>query len=127
MLLRLWYLSKVARTSIELLTACLLGGATLWWVAVSAGPTTGTAIVHVREIDVDVQVGGVTYHIVEETLTPIVCQLPAGEHRLVMTSGSTELHSETFSIRGGEDVILTAWRSRERAASLTLETHLADE
>ena len=109
MLLKSWLFFRIA-------SGGLIGGAALWWVATNLEPTTGTAIVHVTESDVLVQVGGFSYQISEPTFTPLVCQLPAGEHRLVMTGGSAELHVEEFTLRGGEEVVLTAWRSREGAS-----------
>ena len=117
MILRFWGLSKLACGSIKMVAAGLLGGATLCWVAASAGPTTARVIVHVTEADVRVEVGGFQFEVGESSLTPIVCRIPAGEHQLVMTRGATELHSETFMVGGGEEVVLTAWRSLPASGS----------
>jgi hypothetical protein len=93
----------------------LLGGATLCWVAANVGPQTGTAIVHVTEPDVMVTVGGVAFNIEDFIHAPIVCELPAGTHELTMRRGATLLHSESFSLRGGEERVLAAWDSSKPA------------
>lgn len=90
----------------------LVGGATLWWVAAHAGPTTGTAIVHVAEPHVVVSVGGRIFQVEDDVFSPLICDLPAGEHRLLVTRGEAVLLEETFTVRGGEDRVLAAWRPR---------------
>jgi hypothetical protein len=100
----------MAGTILGKLGGCLLGGALLSLVAMLSGPRTGTAIVHVTEPGVVVSVGGQTFHVGDDPYTPLVCDLPAGEHRLTMTRGAALLYGETFSLRGGEERILTAWR-----------------
>lgn len=86
----------------------LLGVGALWWVVMHAGPRTGTAIVHVTEPRVVVSVGGTTFVVGQEAPTALVCDLPAGEHRLIVKRGETVLYAETFRIRGGEERILAA-------------------
>ena len=93
------------------MAASLLGGATCWYVAAHSGPKTGTAIVHVTEVDVVVTLDSVSFLVDEWRNAPIVCELPAGEHRLTMTRGTTELHSELFTLEEGGEVVLTAWSS----------------
>jgi hypothetical protein len=104
-------LSRIAQSSMGLMAASLLGGATLWYVAEHSGPKTGTAVVHVTEANVVVIVGGVSFQVDEWRSAPLVCELPAGQHRLVMTRGGAELYSEAFSLEGGDEVVLTAWSS----------------
>lgn len=93
----------------------LVGGATLCWVAANAGPQTGTAIVHVTEAHVTVTIGGVAFNIENFIHAPIVCELPAGTHELTMRRGATFLHSESFSLRGGEERVFAAWDSSKPA------------
>ena len=91
------------------LAGVVLGAGFLWWVAAHVGPQTGMAIVHVTESDVVVDVGGNTFRVGDDYVGPLVCELPAGEHRLTMTRGTSILYTEVFTIRGGEEWILTAW------------------
>ncbi|WP_406693468.1 hypothetical protein V5E97_20785 [Singulisphaera sp. Ch08] len=93
------------------------GGAMLCWVASQSGPRDGTAVVHVTEPDVVVSVGGQTFHVGESLHRPLVCDLPTGEHRLTMTRGATVLYAETFSITGGEEVVLSTWSPPSEGAS----------
>ena len=107
-----WTCSRlVSRTTLAYLTAWLCGAAALGWVALHAGPRTGTAIVHVTESDVVVNVGGRIFQVSAATELPLICDLPVGDHRLVMSRGDSVLHSDQFSIEGGEDRVLTAWIS----------------
>lgn len=89
--------------------SCALGGALLWWVAGSAGPNRGTAIVHVSEPDVVVSIGPRHYAIEGMRHLPIECELPAGEYALEMRRDGEVLMREDFEIRPGEDSVLTAW------------------
>jgi hypothetical protein len=96
------------------LGGCLLGGAALLWVAAHVGPQTGTVTIHVAEPDVVVSVGDLTFRVEDDLFTPLVCDLPPGQHRLTMQRGATVLYAETFSIGGGEDRVLGAGRPRAR-------------
>lgn len=113
---------------IKLLVVGSLGLATLGWLIEMAGHEGKVAIhgsdpdlivVHVTEPDVEVVVGGRTYRIEGWVYEPIVCNLPDGEHELIMTRDGVLLYKETFTVRPGENLVLTAWdpnRTRERAA-----------
>jgi hypothetical protein len=105
------------------LGGCLFGGAALWWVASHAGPQTGTAVVHVVEPDVVVSVGGRAFRVGDDPYTPVVCALPAGEHRLTMTRGEAVLYTETFSLQRGEERVLTAWRPPPEGAGPGRKRH----
>ncbi|SIO15036.1 hypothetical protein SAMN05444166_2714 [Singulisphaera sp. GP187] len=94
----------------------ICGAALLYWVASQAGPRTGTAIVHVTEPDVAVSVGSQMFRVDASIHEPLVCDLPAGEHRLKMMRGTTVLYDETFSIVGGEEHVLTTWRAPTESA-----------
>jgi hypothetical protein len=110
-------LSKAVQSAVGPIAASLLAGGTLWYVAMHTGPKTGTAVIHVTEDNVVVKVGEASFQVEGWQTAPIVCELPAGEHRLVMTRGSTELYSETFWLDEGGDIVLTAWRSGTGASA----------
>ena len=93
------------------LAALLLGGATLWWIVEQVGPPGGTAIVHVIEPDVEVIVGGKSFF-EDRPYAVIECPLRAGRHLLLMKRGDRILYEEWFTIRRGEEVILTAYCPR---------------
>lgn len=97
--------------------ACLLGGAALWWVAAHAGPQTGTVVIHVNEPQVVIGVDAMTFPVEHGLLRPLVCDLPAGEHRLTMRRGGTVLYEEGFSLEGGEHRVLVAWAQRAPGAA----------
>jgi hypothetical protein len=106
----------------------ILGLAALGWVLEMAGNEGKVAVhesepdvvvVHVTEPDVQVVVGCWTYRIEGWASEPIVCRLPDGHHDLIMTRDGELLYKEAFTVRTGENVVLTAWdphRTRERAA-----------
>jgi hypothetical protein len=96
------------------LVALPFTGGVLYWVAQNSGPRHGTVIVHVIERDVVVKVGEATFHVDEYDQDPLVVDLRAGKHRLTMRQGETLLHDETFHLAGGEERVLTAWRSIEK-------------
>ena len=100
-------LMQIARCA----AAIPLGIAPLWWLADHAGPSDGTAVVHVVEPDVEVTVGDIRYRIERRSYQPIVCELPAGSHVLEMRRGAEVLHRETFEVERGGSIVLTAWRS----------------
>jgi len=100
------------------LAALPFAGGVLYWVAQNAGPRFGTVIVHVTESNVDVTIDQETFHIKAFDMEPLVVELRKGRHRLTMTQGETLLHDESFEVEGGEERILTAWRSIEHEASI---------
>ena len=93
-----------------------IAGVVIYWVILNTGPRTASVIVDVFASDVVVSMGGQSFHIDEFTGVPIVCELPVGRHRLVMKQGETVLHEASFTLKGGEERILCAWRSIESAA-----------
>jgi hypothetical protein len=95
------------------LGSCVLAGVALTWVASHAGSREGVALVHVTEPDVVVIVGDSVYEIAGCRYTPLRCTLPAGRHELRMYRDGELLHSEGFRLRGGEERVLTAWRSED--------------
>lgn len=95
----------------------ICGGVVLCWVASQAGPRTGTAVVHVTEPNVAVNIGGQMFQVGETIHMPLICDLPAGAHRLTMTRGTTVLYAENFSIEGGEEHVLTTWKPPADGAS----------
>jgi len=92
-------------------SALVLGGAVLGYVATQAGPRECQAVIHVTEADVDVWVDGLKYRIDSWKAAPIVCPLRPGQHALRMSRGSRLLYEESFNLRGGEEVVLTVWDS----------------
>jgi hypothetical protein len=107
--------SLLSKEGLGMACGYLFGGATLVWVATHVGPRSGTAIVHVTEADVVVAVGGTMLRVAERPYTPFVLEIPAGEHRLVMSRGASVLYDEPFTMRGGDEVVLTAYAPRPRA------------
>ncbi|WP_422924166.1 hypothetical protein [Singulisphaera sp. PoT] len=100
--------------------ALLLGGAFLWQVAERVGPTRCEAVVHVPESNVDVMIDSSAYRIGEVRDEPIVCELTPGEHHLAMYRSGQLLFEQGFSVKPGEDVVLTAW-DQNRAMDLAPE------
>jgi hypothetical protein len=91
-------LAMILRPLAETVGALLFGGA----VMLSRGGDD-------TDEDVDIQVGDRSFNIAERTYTPILCELPAGRHTLVMTRGGQVLCREEFVVGRGEEIVLTAW------------------
>jgi hypothetical protein len=94
---------------LKYLAGCLLGLTILAWVAAHSGPAHGEVVVHVTEPDVEVSIGGRPYRIGERRYDPIVCKLTPGRHALVMTRHGRVLYPESFEVRRGVSLVLTAW------------------
>ncbi|QDV36533.1 hypothetical protein [Tautonia plasticadhaerens] len=112
MLSKLFAEELIARSMSRLATHLgggLLGLASLGWIATHCGPPTGRAVIHVAEADVELTVGASSYRIEELRPAPIICELPSGVHELVLLREGRVLRRESFSLRGGESVVLTAW------------------
>jgi hypothetical protein len=76
-------------------------------------------VVHVTEPDVEVVVGTRTYRIEGMASAPIRCELPDGSHDLIVTRDGRLLYKQTFTVRSGESIVLTAWdpnRTREQVS-----------
>jgi hypothetical protein len=91
------------------MAAGLLGVAILGWVAAHSGPSHGRVIVHVTEPDVEVSFGDRTIRIEDRRYDPIVSRLLPGRYDLVMKRHGRVLHEESFEIRRGSTLVLTAW------------------
>ena len=106
--------ANVGRTLRKLLgglCGALLGGALLSMVAAQDRSGTATVVVHVTEPDVVVTLGGASFSVDGVTYTPFVRDLPAGRHRLTMRRRGALIHAEEFSVKDGEEKVLTAWPS----------------
>ena len=110
---------------LKCLVVGILGLAALGWIIEMAGNEGKVAVhesepdvvvVHVTEPDVEVVVGGRTYRIEGWVYEPIVCELPDGQHELIMTRDGVLLYKETFTVRTGEGVVLTAWDPNRSAS-----------
>jgi hypothetical protein len=93
------------------LGSALLTGVSLWWIASHSGPERGTVVIHVTEPDVTVSVDDQVFRVGADHYTPITCELPPGEHQLRMTRGRTLLYAQSFTLRKGEDRVLTVWHA----------------
>jgi hypothetical protein len=89
--------------------ALTLVSAMFGYVAGQAGPQKCQAVIHVTEAGVDVWVDGLTFRVDTWRDSPIICPLAPGRHELRMTLGGRTLYQESFTLRGGDDVVLTAW------------------
>ena len=87
----------------------LMGLAVLGWVVEHSGPTGSEVVVHVVEPDVQVALGDQTFQIEGRRYDPIVCDLVAGWHHLIMRHGDRVLFEESFEVRPGKNIVLTAW------------------
>jgi hypothetical protein len=101
--------ARDGKRALQHLAGCLLGLAILAWVAAHSGPAHGEVVVHVTEPDVEVSISGRPYRIGERRYDPIVCKLPPGRHELVMTRHGSVLYRESFEVRRGVSLVLTAW------------------
>jgi hypothetical protein len=87
----------------------ILGLALLVWTAIHSGPVHGDVVVHVTEPGVELRIGGHTFRIEDRRFDPIVCKLPPGWHELVMRRHGLVLYRESFEVRPGRSLVLTAW------------------
>jgi hypothetical protein len=78
-------------------------------VAEHCFPSTGRAIIHVSTPHVDVMVDEVTYPVESLGTTPIVCELRPGHHMVRMLQNGRTLYEEPFTLKPGEELILSAW------------------
>jgi hypothetical protein len=96
-------------SALNFLGGALLAGLALWWIAVQSGPQQGNVVIHVAEPHVTVSVDDRTFRVGAKHHIPITCELPPGEHSLTMIRGGSLLYSERFTLRRGEERVLTAW------------------
>jgi hypothetical protein len=92
-----------------------LGGTILWQVGAHSGPPNGIAYVHVITPQVEVTVDNLTYRVETLANSPIVCELRPGKHGLRMTRNGRTLYEEKFTLKPGEELVLTAWDRPEGA------------
>ena len=95
------------------LAAIILGGAIIWEVAVHCGPSLGTVYVHVTGGDGDVMIDEETYHVTALEDSPIVRELRPGRHVVRMARDGRNVFQQEISIASGEEIVLTAWDSRQ--------------
>lgn len=89
--------------------ACAVGGGLVCWVAAHAHLGEGSVFVHVLTNDVDVIVDGRTLHVDNcWESPPLALTLREGQHRLRMVRDEAVLYDESFSVRGGDEVVLVA-------------------
>jgi hypothetical protein len=100
---------RVGTSTLKRLAWALVASAILAWVAAHSAPGRAEVVVHVSEANVEVSLGGRTFRIEERRFDPIVCELPAGCHVLVMTRHGRILYQEFFDVRPGQSLVLTAW------------------
>jgi hypothetical protein len=94
-----------------------LGSVVLWQVANHTGPPNGIAYIHVSAPGVEVLVDDLGYHVESLQDTPITCELPPGKHVLRMERNGKTLFTEEFTLRSGDEVVLTAWEGSQITAS----------
>ena len=102
-------LTKLLFSICKLVGALLLAGVILWQVVEHCGPNEGKVIVHVSKTPVDVTIDETTYPVESIWMTPIVCELSPGRHTVWMLQEGRVLYEEPFTLKAGEEIILTAW------------------
>jgi hypothetical protein len=101
--------------TLKTIAVVVLGGTILWQVGAHSGPPNGVAYVHVTTPQVELTVDDETYRVETLANSPIVCQLRPGKHGLRMTRSGQTLYDEKFTLRPGEELVLTAWDRPEDA------------
>jgi hypothetical protein len=86
-----------------------LGGAVLWQVAIHAGPSQGSAVIHVTTLPAVLRVDDQEYRLERTTPQPVVCDLHAGGHTMQLVRKEQIVFEENFTLQPGEDIVLTAW------------------
>ena len=94
-----------------------LGSVVVWQVAIHSGPPNGFAYIHVQEPGVEVLVDDLGYHVESLQDSPITCELGPGKHVLRMERNGKTLFTEEFTLRSGDEVVLTAWECSLKTAS----------
>jgi hypothetical protein len=103
--------SSLASPLVKIISALVLGGTTLLWVADQAAQDESTVVVHVMEPDVILTVGERSFAN-DRPFGVIECQFRPGRYLLRIQRGDRILHEEWFTATRGEDVVLTAWAPR---------------
>jgi hypothetical protein len=94
-----------------------LGPIVLWQVAIHSGPPNGIAYIHVSAPGVELLVDDLGYHVESLEDSPITCELRPGNHVLRMEQNGKTLFTEEFTLRSGDEVVLTAWDRSKKTAS----------
>jgi hypothetical protein len=105
------------KTALKAIVGLALGSLVLWQVAIHSGPPNGIAYIHVQEPGVELLVDDLEYHVESLQDTPITCELPPGKHVLRMERNGKTLFTEEFTLRSGDEVVLTAWECSLKTAS----------
>ncbi len=103
---------------LDAMTRCVgalaLAAAILWQVAENSGPEGCRAVVHVTEQGVDVKIDDSAHRVETWRDSPVVLGLRPGRHTLRMSRRGRVLYEEVFTLRRGDDVVLTAWDATRR-------------
>ena len=102
-------LTKLLFSICKLVGALLLAGVILWQVVEQCGPNQCKVILHVPKTPVDVTIDEATYPVGSIRMTPVVCELRPGRHTVRMLQEGRVLYEEPFTLKAGEEIILTAW------------------
>jgi hypothetical protein len=94
-----------------------LGSVVLWQVAIHSGPPNGIAYVHVSAPGVELLVDDLGYQVESLQDSPITCELRPGKHSLRMEQNGKILFTDEFTLRSGDEVVLTAWDRSQNTAS----------
>jgi hypothetical protein len=86
----------------------LLGGLSLWWVALQAGAHDGEVIIHLAAPGAEVRVDGRPCPAQVAPHDPIVVALRPGSHEMTVHRGGRRLSEQVFRLGAGEQMILTA-------------------
>jgi hypothetical protein len=101
-----------SRVAIKAIASLALASVVLCQVAAHSGPPNGIAYVHVSTPEVDVLIDGQSHYVDTLWDSPIVCELPPGQHTLEMSRDGETLFEEEFTVRAADEIVLTAWDRR---------------
>jgi hypothetical protein len=93
----------------------VLGGLVLWQVAEHAGPSKGTAVIHVAIPNADLKVDDDSYRVADPRQSPLVCELKPGPHSIRLLRDGQVLYREEFDVAAGKDIVLVAWDEHDSA------------
>lgn len=105
--------SPMLNQAAQSVAAGVLGLTMLSSIAIHSKGTGGEVVLHVVEPDVEVTLGRETFLVEGRRFEPIVCELPAGGHRLKVVRGGRVLQDERFRVERGGFLVLTAWAANE--------------
>jgi hypothetical protein len=108
------FIKGLLAAAVKCLGAFVLSVWLLWQIAERAGPQTSEVVVHVPEPPAVATIDGLSYSVATERDSPFACELRMGWHELRVWRGAQLAYQETFQVRPGENVVLTAWDPRPR-------------